>query len=78
MSDLVVANIICFQTQKQLAALNSIGIVLKGALIDLRARNFVRAKTSLLVTVRAICRALKMAILILSAQLKSHVSKNVA
>ena len=78
MSDLIVPNIICFQTQKQLATLNSIGIVLKGVLIDFRARNFVRVKTSLLITVRAICRALKMAILILPAQLKSHVSKNVA
>ena len=47
MSDLIVLNIICFQTQKQLATLNSTGVLLKGILIDLRARNFVRAKTSL-------------------------------
>ena len=50
MSDLVVPNIICFQTQKQLATLNKIRVLLKSVLIDLRARNFV--------TVRAICRAL--------------------
>ena len=54
MSDLIVPNIICFQTQKQLPTLSSIGILLKGVLTDLRARNFVHAKTSL----RAICRAL--------------------
>ena len=47
MSDLVVPNIICFQTQKQLAALNNIRVLLKSVLIDLRARNFVHAKTSL-------------------------------
>ena len=47
MSDLVVPNIICFQTQKQLAALNNIRVLLKKVLIDLRARNFVHAKTSL-------------------------------
>ena len=45
MSDLV-SNIICFQTQKQLATLNNIQVLLKSILIDLRARNFVHAKTS--------------------------------
>ena len=38
---------VCFQTQKQLATLNSIRVLLKSVLIDLRARNFVHAKTSL-------------------------------
>ena len=47
MLDLIVPNIICFQIQKQLATLNSIAVLLKVVLIDLRARNFVRAKTSL-------------------------------
>ena len=47
MSDLIVPNIICFQTQKQLATLNSIGVLLEGVLINLRARNFVHMKTSL-------------------------------
>ena len=40
-------NIICFQTQKQLATLNNIQVLLKGVLIDLRARNFRHPKTSL-------------------------------
>ena len=39
-----VPNIICFQTQKQLAKLNNIQLLLKSVLIDLRGRNFVRAK----------------------------------
>ena len=47
MSDLIVLNIICFQTQKQLATLSSIGILLKGVLTDLRPRNFVHAITAL-------------------------------
>ena len=47
MSDLIVPNIICFQTQKQLATLNSIGVLPEGVLINLRARNFVHMKTSL-------------------------------
>ena len=47
MSDIIVPNIICFQTQKQLATLNSIGVLLKRVLIDLCAYNFVHAKTSL-------------------------------
>ena len=47
MSDLIVPNIICFQTQKQLATLNNIGELLKGDLIHLHAHNFVHAKTSL-------------------------------
>ena len=46
MSDLVVLNI-CIQTQKQLATLNNFWALLKSVLIDLRARNFVHAKTSL-------------------------------
>ena len=47
MSDLFVSIIICFQTQKQLATLNNIRILLKGVLIDLYARNFVHMKNSL-------------------------------
>ena len=39
MSDLIVPNIICFQTQKQLASLNKIRVLLKSVLTDLRARN---------------------------------------
>ena len=42
-----VPNIICFQTQKQLAKLNNIWVLLKSVLIDLRASNFVHTKTSL-------------------------------
>ena len=45
-SDIIVPNIICFQTQKQLTTLNSIGVLLKRVLIDLCAYNFVHAKTS--------------------------------
>ena len=41
MSDLVVPNIICFQTQKQLTTF--IRVLLKSVLIDLRARDFVHA-----------------------------------
>ena len=40
-------NVICFQTQKQLAILNSIGVLLKGVSIDLHAPNFMHVKTSL-------------------------------
>ena len=47
MSDLIVPNIISFQTEKQLAALNNIGVLLNGVLIDLRTRNFMHAKTYL-------------------------------
>ena len=47
MSDLIVSNIICFQTQKQLATLNNIQVLLKSVLINLCAHNFVHAKTSL-------------------------------
>ena len=47
MSDLVLSNIICFQTQKQLTTLNNIRVLYKSVLIDLRARYFVHAKTSL-------------------------------
>ena len=47
MSSLIVPNIICFQTQKQLTSLNNIRVLLKSVLTDLRARNFVRVKTSL-------------------------------
>ena len=47
MSDLVALNTICFQTPKQLATLNSIGVLLKSVLIDLHAHNFVHAKNSL-------------------------------
>ena len=42
-----VPNIICFQTQKQLAKLNNIRVLRKSVLIDLRARNIVHAKTYL-------------------------------
>ena len=37
----------CTQTQKQLATLNSFWALLKNVLIDLRAHNFMQAKTSL-------------------------------
>ena len=47
MSDLAVPNIICIQTQKQLATLNNFRVLLKNVLTDLRARNFVHVKTSL-------------------------------
>ena len=39
-------NIICFQAQKQLAALSNIRVLLKSVLIDLRARDCVHTKTS--------------------------------
>ena len=44
---LVVPNIICFQIRKKLATLNSIRVLFKSILTDLRARNFVHAKTFL-------------------------------
>ena len=44
MSDLIVPKVICFQTQKQLTTLQNIGVLLKGVLIDLHARNFVYAR----------------------------------
>ena len=47
MLDLIVPNIICLQTQKQLTSLNNIRVLLKSVLTDLHVRNFVRAKTSL-------------------------------
>ena len=47
MSDLIVPNIICFQTQNQLAILNAIGELLKGISSVLLTLNFVHAKTSL-------------------------------
>ena len=47
MPDLIVLNVICFQTQKKLTTLYNIGVLLKDVLIDLRARNFVHAKISL-------------------------------
>ena len=47
MSDLLVPYIICFQTQKQLAPSNNALGLLKGDLIDLRARSLVHATTSL-------------------------------
>ena len=37
MSDLIVLNIICFQTQKLLTTLNNVGVLVKNVLIDLRA-----------------------------------------
>ena len=42
MSDRIVPNIICFQTQNN--TLNNIGALLKGVLIDSRARNFVHTR----------------------------------
>ena len=47
MSDFIVPNNICCQTNKKLAILNAIGALLKGVLTVLRALNFVHAKTSL-------------------------------
>ena len=47
MSYLIVLNIICFQTQKQLTTLNNIRVLLKGILIDLHAHNFMHVKTFL-------------------------------
>ena len=47
MSDLILPNIICFQTQEQLATLSNIQVLLEGVLIDLPAHNFVHMKTSL-------------------------------
>ena len=47
MLDFVVPNIICFQTQKQLASFNNIRVLPKSVLTDLRARKFLRTKTSL-------------------------------
>ena len=38
MSHVIVLNIICFQTEKKLTTLNKTGVLLKGVLIDLRAR----------------------------------------
>ena len=49
MPDLIVPNIIYFQTQKKLTTLNNVGVLVKSVLVDLRARNFVHAKVSLLV-----------------------------
>ena len=46
MSDLIVPNLFAFR-QKHPATLNNIQVLLKGILTDLRARNFVHAKTSL-------------------------------
>ena len=54
MSDLAVPNIICIQTQKQLATLNNIRVLLKSVLTDLRAHIFVRAKTSFACTLHAL------------------------
>ena len=47
MTDLIVPNIICSHIKKQLATLYNIRVILKGVLIDSRARNFVHAKTFL-------------------------------
>ena len=47
MSDIVLPNIICFQTQKQHTILNNIWALLKSVLIDLRARETsLRARSS--------------------------------
>ena len=64
MSDLIVSNIICFQTRKHLATLNSIGVLLKDVLTDLHAHDFVQVKTlythmvCTYVTMHPICAAL--------------------
>ena len=47
MSDLILQNTIYFQTQKRLKTLKNFRVLLNGISIDLRARNFVHAKTSL-------------------------------
>ena len=47
MTDLIVPNIICFQTQKQPATLNNIQVLYRSVLTDLRACHFVHMKTSL-------------------------------
>ena len=47
MPDLIVPNIIYFQTQKKLTTLNNVGVLVKSVLTDLRARNFVHAKIPL-------------------------------
>ena len=47
MPDHIEPNIIYFQIQKKLATLNNVGVLVKSVLIDLRAHNFVHAKTSL-------------------------------
>ena len=46
MPNLIVPNITSFQTQKQLAAINNIQVLLKGVLINSCAHNFVHMKTS--------------------------------
>ena len=51
MSDLNVPNIIYFQTGKFLNSLNNTGVLFKGVLIGLCARNLMHPKTSL----RACC-----------------------
>ena len=51
MPDLIVLNIICFQTQKKLTTLNNVGVLVQSVLADLRAHNIVLAKISL----RACC-----------------------
>ena len=47
MSDLIVPNIICFHTQKQLTTLNKVGVLFKSVLSYLHAHNFAHAQTSL-------------------------------
>ena len=47
MSDRVVRNIICFQTQKQVTTLNNTQVSLKSVLIDLHASSFMHTKASL-------------------------------
>ena len=47
MPDLIVPNIICFQTQKKLTTVNNIEVLVKSVLTDLRAHNFVHVKISL-------------------------------
>ena len=46
MSDVIVPNIFAFR-QKKLTIVYNIGVLPKGVVIDLRARNFVHAITSL-------------------------------
>ena len=55
MSDLIVPNIICFQTQKWLTILNNIRVLPKGVLTDLHSCNFVHVITSLRVCCMHTC-----------------------
>ena len=47
MPDLIVPNIIYFQTQKKVTTLNNVGVLVESVLIDLHSHNFMHAKISL-------------------------------